>query len=77
MKAIVSIEKCWALSCKFPEGRLFLGIYCWKEFIDWVMLDTMGIALFETRKKAREAQKACCYNRTRVEKVHATVEAIG
>ena len=66
----------WALSKKFPEERKFLGIYCWQKYIDWVMLDIAGTALFETRKEAREAQKICNYHKARVEKVRVTVEVI-
>ena len=70
---IESRGECWALSSKFPEGRLFLGIFCWEEF---AALDIMGVALFETRKEARKARKTCQYSKARVEKVRVTVEVI-
>ena len=80
MKVTENFEEYWALSSKFPEERLFLGVFCWpvnaNTTLSGDVLDVMGVALFETRKLARKAQKTCCYHKTRVEKVRVIVEAI-
>lgn len=76
MKVGKSVEKCWALSRKFQKRRLFLGLFCWVAPPPALNMIVMGVALFETRKGARQAQKSCLYRGTRVEKVCATVEAI-
>ena len=73
MKVERSYEECWALSTKFDHKRSFLNIFCWGFPIE---PSKIGVALFETRKEARKAQKTCGYRKMRIEKVCVTVKAI-
>ncbi|GAI29227.1 unnamed protein product, partial [marine sediment metagenome] len=64
----------WALSAKFDHGRHLLGKYCWMGVSTGV--NSIKTATFETREQAREAQKTCCYKKTRVEHVQVTVRIV-
>ncbi len=65
----------WALSRKFDGKRRLLNVFCWDIF--WSCCRGQpNVALFATRKQAREAQATCLCKGTRVETVRVTVETI-
>ena len=69
--------KLWAFSYKFDGVRALLGPYCFpdRSVANCIRHLNVPVALFATRKAAREANLDCCYKGARIERVFVTITA--